>query len=562
MDPTKSTGAPAETVAAANGNNINQPDKTGETITAPATPRNIGQLDMESGRTGTVLIHGILSDVDYNNDLQGIQRIQAYDRMRKGDATVKAGLSATKLPIMGAKWYIKPGKKFQEEQKAQRAHQLALAAHKQAVDTYNQNAANTTGTLPPPPAAPTPPVGPQDPNAGSQIMDKDEMTMFVESQLFKNSTFSWNKFLRQALTLEDFGMSAFEKVFQYIPNGQYAGKIGWKKFAQRLPQTIFKWTMNDGTTPGITQVTPTAGMREIPQWKLMLIVNEQEGSNFEGVSFLRACYQNWYYKDLYYKIDAIATERQGMGYPVITSPPQATDADKRKAQELARNIRANEQAYLDLPTGFKLEFMDTKGKDVKNITDMLHHHDRQIVKSMLAQFLELGAASSQGSFALSADQSELFLQGLHYVAKLIQEEINVAIRELIDLNYAGVDEEDYPTLQYGSLGNVDFEKLATALFRLSQGGLIKADPELERYVRNVMDLPEAVQLSEEEHDDPELIDLTDDIPSDTNIKVMQPKVYLNKEKQIKSYSFNDGLKEDLLQFSQELKEAIAAKEHA
>jgi len=45
---------------------------------------------------------------------------------------------------------------------------------------------------------------------------------------------------------------------------------------------------------------------------------------------------------------------------------------------------------------------------------MINHHDRQISKAFLAQFLELGAQKS-GSYALSQDQTRLFTLGLEYI---------------------------------------------------------------------------------------------------------------------------------------------------
>ena len=525
-----------------NGGNLQPGDVTGETITPEVVPANDKtELQEELGRTGTVIISGFLASVDYNPDLAGESRVKLYDEMRKGDATVRAALLASKLPILAANWYIKPGQSFQNRQQVIQQHKYALQVHQNLLKQYQSQETNLTGSLPPPPTPPTPP----DANAGKDI-EKDPITEFVEGQVLENPNFSWTVFLRQALMFEDYGNSLFEKVFEVLPDG----KIGWKKLAQRLSGTIYRWAMKDGKTPGITQITPTAGTREIPDWKLIKFINEQEGSNFEGTSFLRAAYSHWYYKTIYYKIDAIATERQGMGYPVITAPPQATKEDKDKARELARNLRANEQAYLDLPPGFKLEFLDTKGGQIKNSKDMIAHHDRQIVKAMLAQFLELGANNSQGSFALSSNQSDLFLVSLNAVAKLIQEEMNKHIKELVKLNFPNVADEDIPTLEYGNIGQVDFEKLSTALFRLAQGGLIKADPELERYIRNAMTLPEAVQLSENDYVDPETVRV--DPPDDSDFQVKAPIRYLNAKE----------IMEDFSVFAKELRETIEAKENA
>src|SRR6185295_17978497 len=158
---------------------------------------------------------------------------------------------------------------------------------------------------------------------------------------------------------------------------------------------------------------------EIPRWKLLYFINEQEGSNYEGHSLLRAAHKPWYYKNLYYKVDSIAVEKQGMGIVKVTHPPQASPQEIAKVEEIAKNVRANEKAYIKLPAGYNLEFIYTHANTLKETKDMIDHHDRQISKSFLTQFLELGVQKG-GSHALSQDHSKLFLLGLEYLAKIVQ----------------------------------------------------------------------------------------------------------------------------------------------
>jgi len=398
-------------------------------------------LELELGGSGTIIIGGILSEADYNPDLAGRERVRIYDQMRKGDATVRLGLQAVKKPLLAASWYVKPGK-------------------------------------------------------SEEKMDNPEKKTFIQEELFNNPNFSWTQTLNQILLFCDYGNSIFEKVWRQ----RVDGKIGWKKFAPRLPQTVWRYTLEDGVTPGITQVLPTGGNVQIPQWKLMMFVNEMEGANYEGISLLRAAYKPWFYKDTLYKIDAIASERQGMGVPIIKVPPQANPKDKARAKVIAKNMRVNEQSYIDLPIGFSVEYIDTKAKELKNVKDMVLHHDRQILKAFLAHFLDMGA-SSAGTKNLSDDQSELFLVSLKYMAKLIQEQLNLAIRELIDLNFTGTQESEYPTLEVGGIGQVDFAQLAQAMQWLVSTGVIVPDEELDKYVRQTMDLPAPMELADQDEKD-------------------------------------------------------------
>jgi len=420
-----------------------EPEQVRNAPTSAADPQlKKDEVLTEIGQTGTTITQGFLTGVDYNAELTGTRRISEYDKMRLGDATCRAGLLACKLPLLAAEWYIK---------------------------------------------------GPDGKD------DLSEASAFIHKQFFDNPTFSWTVFLRQALTLCEYGNAIFEKVYRIDQDG----RIGLERFAQRMSKTIHRWTLKDGKSPGVYQILPVGGTAQIPRWKLLYFINEQEGSNYEGISLLRAAHKNWYYKDLYYKVDAIATEKQGVGIVRIKRPPQASQQDIDKAREIAKNMRANEESFIDLPAGFEIDFMQTHADTLKNSSDMVNHHDRQIVKAMLAQFIELGAQQS-GSYALSANHSQLFLLGLEYLAKILQEEINHAIRELCDLNFFDLKKKnEYPTLEYSSIGQVDVDKMAEAMYKLATGGLITSTPEIERYILASLKMPLGQKRSADEHKDPD-----------------------------------------------------------
>lgn len=471
-------------------------------IALPPVNPTVDDILTEWGGTGTIIVGGILSNADYNPELTGTQRVAIYDQMRKGDATVRAALLAVKLPIISANWYIKE---------------------------YDQSP--------------------------ESLAIKD----FVTERLFNDMDIPWNDWLRHCMNYLDYGSMVFEKVYKQLPSGQ----IGWKKFAPRLTNTIYRWRMPDNVTEGITQILPTGGLRGIPIWKTMVFINEQEGENYEGISLLRAAYQAWYFKTSMYKIDAIATERQGLGIPYVKVPPNASDQDRNTINDLLQNMRANESANIQVPVGWEVGFMDTKGSVVKTAKDMIMHYDRQISKSVLAQFLELGS-NNTGSFALSSDQSQLFLLSLKAIANKIQEVLNTdAIRELCDMNF-NITDNHYPTLQYGRIGNVDVEKLSIALFRLAQGGLITASPELEQYLTNVLDIPEPAGNSEDNDTNPD----DDPLPVPVVQKITNPVKVTSKELDRMEMKLGSELKNvsktigyDVRQLRKEVEDILYANKH-
>ena len=399
-------------------------------------------LNKELGGTGTVITSGIISDQDYNSELTGYQGIKRFDEMRKGDATVRAALLSVKLPILAANWYIEPASEDQ---------------------------------------------------ADIDVAD------YVQKALFEDMELTWDEFLRHALLYLDYGRMVFELVYKLDDKGF----ITWEKFAPRLPETIQAWEMPDGES-GIQQFLPTGGDVSIPIEKLIIFVNEKEGDNWEGISILRSAFKHWYMKDNLYKIDAIAHERQGVGIPYAVVPENASQQDQDDADEWLKNLRANEQARLKYKKGWEFGFLDAKAGTNRNIMPSILHHDRQISKSVLAQFLELGSGGGGGSYSLSQDQTELLMLALQSVARHVANTLNkYAVKRLVDFNFTV---EKYPKLCFTKIGKVDYNMLSTAIQRLAQTGLLTPEPSLERYLRDQMNLPplpeeyEGVYLDRQEAD--------------------------------------------------------------
>lgn len=401
----------------------------------------------ELGDSGTRMLHGIINE-EYVPNLQGIQGIRIYDEMRKSDATVRAAVLVTSLPIRRASWFVNPG--IQEDQESK------------------------------------------------------DIANFVEHALFDWLDQSWDDVLRQALLMIPFGVMAFEKVYGVK---EFEGKtyVTLTKLAPRLPKSIQQWELKDGTF-GIQQIRQDGKVAEIPGSKLLLFVNEREGDNWWGNSMLRAAYKHWYYKNNFYKIDAMAFERQGMGVPKITMPQGYTEDDERKAATALQNLRANESAYLILPPEYTAEFMNMGASTTRDPSTSITHHNREIVKSVLAQFLELGQ-TQVGSKALSEDHSDLFLKSIEAIANTILSEINKKlIPELVDMNFDNV--QVYPVLDYSGISRVDMQALATAYSTLVSAKAITPTDEDQQYLRSTLGLP---PRSQEDIDDINSNDLKDGV---------------------------------------------------
>lgn len=396
--------------------------------TKPSLPLRQAYPRVELGDSGTRTSTGFIHE-EYNPSLQGVQGIKVFDEMRKSDGTVRSAVLVTSLPIRRAMYIIKQGTQ----------------------DT-----------------------------SGEEIKD------FVEKNLFEWLDLTFQDVIRQALLMVPFGVMVFEKVYGIR---EYNGKkyVVLTKLAPRMPKSIQQWELSDGTF-GIQQIRQDGQIAEIPGSKLLIFVNEREGDNWWGNSMLRAAYKHWYFKNNFYKIDAVAFERQGLGVPMMKMPLGYTVSDEAKAKQALQNLRANENAYMLLPNGYEFEFANMGSSTTRDPENSISHHNREIVKSVLAQFLELGAGQT-GSKALSQDHTELFLKSLEAIADTIVSEINQnLVKELVDLNFDNI--EEYPKLDYAGISKVDVKALSDAYSSLVTAGAINPTDDDQQYLRAVLGLPE------------------------------------------------------------------------
>lgn len=390
------------------------------------------------GNSGTSHYSGYFTE-EYNATWRDQARVEIVEEMRRGDGTVKSVLNALKAPILGAEKVIEPASDDEKD--------LNIAEE-------------------------------------------------VEEQLENMRGRSFSAFLKEALTCLEFGHAAFEKIFKIID-----GKVILIDLAPRIQSSIQNWKTKDDT-PGITQISRNDEGNSlelsIPMKKLFVLSYDKEGDDITGQSVLRAAYKHWMMKNTAYKVQAIGIERQAIGIPVGKYPSGAGSAEIEEFQALLKNIRANQQQYLCIAEGYEFEIVTPNGNPMgSTVKDFIDHHDRHILLSVLAVFLDLGS-SSTGSFALSRDQSSFFLkhveQFIKYVAEQITEQI---VKDIVDYNYPGYGK--YPKFKFTSLGEIDFSEMSEVIERLTNTGYISPNEENDmEFIRKMFKLPKKEEPTSEE----------------------------------------------------------------
>lgn len=366
---------------------------------------------------------------EYNRDLEGIKGLQTFDRMRKSDGVIRGTLRVVKTPVLSARWFVEPKSDKRRDRNA---------------------------------------------------------SEFVWKCLTEYMSISWPQVLVEALLCADFGYYMFEKVWEErIIEGKK--RVILKKLSPRHPMDVKEWKYDDhGGPEGVVMYSAnSSGSQEdiyIPIEKLLVFTFDREASNIEGISVLRSAYKHWYFKEQFYKIDAIQKERHGIGIPVIKLPPNFNDADKIAANELGRNLRTNERAHVVLPPNWELLFAKMEGHMV-DVIKSIEMHDRAIRENVLAGFLDSAATTKE-------EDQTLFLKATRFIADVICDTFNLyLIPQLMEYNFQRVGT---PRLRARRIGEqADWRTLSFAIRNLIGAGVIRPDDRLEEYLREEMDLPKA-----------------------------------------------------------------------
>jgi hypothetical protein len=326
---------------------------------------------------------------------------------------------------------------------------------------------------------------------------------FVEFNLFHGMTITWIKFLEQALTMYEAEKSVFEPVWElreWAPKKSSAGAnrkqyTMLRKLAFRPPLTLGKVTYDDNGGPvsiAHTAIGATGNSTQVdlPIEKLLVFTFDQQGGGLEGMSILRSAYKHWFYKDKFYAIDAIQKEHHGIGVPYVKVMPGAAPADIELAHIMARNLRTNEFAYIVAPSTLEVGFAEIKNNLV-NVLESADHHDIQIMKYIMVQFLNMGVTSEGGGRATGATGMDMFLKAMRHIAGTICDGINMyLIPNMVAYNFPT---DRFPTLCARGVGEVkDMQMFSSAINNLVTSGAIQIDEYFDTWVRQQIDAPALV----------------------------------------------------------------------
>lgn len=351
--------------------------------------------------------------------------------------------------------------------------------------------------------------------AGGGTPEDEEAKKFLESCLQDMSS-TWEDTISEIMSFLVYGFSYHEIVYKRrlgenkdpTKNSRFNdGRIGWRKIPIRAQETLWRWLFDDeGGIHGMVQLPPPDyRIRTIPIEKALLFRTAIHKNNPEGRSILRIAYRTWYIKKRIETFEAIGIERELAGYPVVYVPVEWTDVNATQGEKdayaqmkkLVTNIRRDEQEGAVLPAIYdeqnnqlvRLELLTSGGRRNFDTSQIITRLDQRLAMTVMADFILLGTATPNGSFALSADKTRLFSMALGTWLDSIAATFNrYAIPRLFSLNNFKL--EKLPTLEHADIDNPDLKDLGEYLGKLAGAGApLFPDEDLEDYLREVAGMP-------------------------------------------------------------------------
>ena len=391
----------------------------------------------EFGYSGTEIMGGIFSE-EYLSKLTGMPGAAEYDKMRRSEAQIAMLMSAIKNPIKSAQWEI------------------------ESVDPTDAK--------------------------------QNEIAELIKGILFEQIDF--DTFKHEALTFLEFGNVVFEIVHNNVLShpkfGTFTGLAGIKFRSQK---TIYEWLVdkNTGALTGVYQqiISDIGKSVKIPGEFLLVMTQQKEGDNYEGISSLRPIYGAWIRKNLYLKLIAIGLEKYAIGTPIGKTPKTVGYGmpEFEQFKDMLRSYTSNEQAFMILPEGFEID-MQFGTFDAEKVKSIILMENSEMVNAFVANFLALGMNGSGGAFALGTDLSDFFLSGIRQYANIITGALNrKLIPDLVKLNYG--EQASYPKMKVTGINDKAGKELADIIGILIDKNVIKSDEPLDEFVRKQYGLPKA-----------------------------------------------------------------------
>lgn len=284
--------------------------------------------------------------------------------------------------------------------------------------------------------------------------------------------------LAQALRGVVEGFSAFEKVLDVKD-----GRIVFRKIAWRDPTSLTIRTDDRGGFNGFKQRAYIASKFDeviIPLNRSFLYTYGKEFHNLKGRSAFTAAYLHYDKKRrLYYLLEQQA-QSDALKIKVVKGKEKASQPELDATVEAVDELGF--KATVGLPHGYDLDALNQAG--ALDLMPAIEHHNAEMARSVLAMFILLGTGSKTGSYSLSQDQSDFFIQALMSIRKTIENHITSYL--ISDLYAYNFEKPIYGSFKFEDITDSTIELLKQVFVKLTEKDRLPQDV-IDGVVKKVAD---------------------------------------------------------------------------
>lgn len=284
--------------------------------------------------------------------------------------------------------------------------------------------------------------------------------------------------LAQALRAVVEGYSGFEKVLTIKD-----GYVVFRKIAWRDPTSLGIRADGRGGFNGFKQRAFIENKYEeviIPLERAFLYTYGKEFHNLKGRSAFTAAYSSYDKKRRLYYLAEQQAQSDALKIKVVEGKAKATQ------DELDATVEAVDElgfkATVGLPEGYKVTALNQAGG--LNLLPLIEHHNGEMARSVLAMFILLGTGSKTGSYSLSQDQSDFFIQALMSIRKSLENHITSYL--ISDLYAYNFEKPLYGTFKFEDITDSTIDLLKQVFIKIVEKDRLPQDV-LDGVVKKVAD---------------------------------------------------------------------------
>ena len=290
------------------------------------------------------------------------------------------------------------------------------------------------------------------------------------------------------------GFSVTEKLFNIIPDGEFAGMFGLERLKTRDPDSFNFSTDKHGNLETMTQDRTFSddGITPLPIDKFIIYShnpNGDEGVDVYGQSDFRPAYRYYFMNDHVHRFWGLYAQKYAM--PMLWGKLPRNVRNTEYADKLLTILKNMQADSVGVGADdIDISVIESGGKSTSDFKELLTYNNTMIQRAILVGGdLVGGSGDGKGSYALSRTHWDVFVMALTHEQKVLEETIlgEQLIYQLIDLNFS---KPYYPRFRFDALIKDDQKLQSEIAVMLAGAGLINRD---EEWVREFVGVPELAE---------------------------------------------------------------------